>query len=183
MSNSTTQKKLGQNFHENAGSASADSNSRSLPKLNVIIPGIVFITILVGIYFINPDSKTLRKDHSGTTPYGKIKIPADGFETVAVETKNMDAGQYVWLAVNNPKLKLAWSKQQLPCNTNFNTAIIDDGPEGHYTRSMYVSNKICHTQWKEWQTSHSSGSLHLPPDSKRLDSVKLILKSKNYDIS
>ena len=59
------------------------------------------------------------------------------------------------------------------------TTILEEGPKGPFILSMYVLNKNFHNQWKVWQDRKIFGGLHLPPDSKRLDSVNLILVNAN----
>ncbi len=117
-----------------------------------------------------------------TSPRGKIISPVEGTVTgneinVVCETKNIEPGSYIWLAVDKPKLGLCWAKAfSLPINTRVRTTIHEGGPKEPYRLSLYILNENYNTQWQDWKNHDIFGGLHMPPDSKRLASVELILK-------
>ncbi|GEM_PF-3536776 len=118
---------------------------------------------------------------SSTKPYGKLFSPTTGSRTgrkvnVSGETRNLDVGQYVWLAVDKPDIGLCWPKAgRIKLNTKFMTTIYEGGPQGHYTLSLYAVNKLINDQWQEWLDHKIFGGLPMPPDKRRLDAVILTL--------
>jgi len=169
--NEIIKEKFKQAIAENTESKS-DEFSR-LPKSVFIIPGIVFITIIAATYFFNP--------YSNLGPIGKIEMRIAGSKTgkevkVVGETRNITEGQFVWLAVDKPGIGLCWPKKLIAANAKFSTTILEEGPKEEFTLSLYMLDENFHKQWKEWQDHKIFGGLHLPPETKRLKSVRLILK-------
>ncbi|MCK5100754.1 MAG: hypothetical protein KAR45_21765 [Desulfobacteraceae bacterium] len=118
---------------------------------------------------------------SDTTPQGKILLPAAGTITghevsVICETKNLEPGTCVWLAVDKPDIGLCRPKgSSIPANTKIQTTIYEGGPKEQYRLSLYALNENYNTQWQDWIDRKIFGGLPMPPDSKRLASVTLIL--------
>lgn len=115
-----------------------------------------------------------------TKPFGEIITPTPGTTTgctvrVVGKTANLEPGQHAWLAVDKPSLHLCWPKGELPQNINFATTIFEEGPKEGYALSLYIVNKTVNDQWAEWLKAQRHGGLPMPPDNKRLDSVRLIL--------
>ena len=169
--NDSLKKQFKQAIIENTETNSFQLEKQSLPISIFIIPGIFFTLILAATYFLNP--------YSNTGPIGKIKTPKVGSVTqkefkVVGETRNIESGQYIWLAVDKPGIGLCWPKVQIAANTKFSTSILEEGPKGSFTLSIYILNKNFHEQWKGWQDRKIFGGLHMPPKSKRLNSVKLV---------
>lgn len=138
---------------------------------------IIFCIIMAGFIHITSSSTP----GPSTNPMGKIRSPVAGSETgkevnIVGETKNIGVGQYVWLAIDKPDLGLCWPKMHVLGNTKFSTNILEEGPKEAYRLSLYVLNEIFHKQWKEWQDRKIFGGVHMPPESKRLDQVTLLLK-------
>ena len=172
--NDKLKEKLKSALRENADSQTAEIKTQTLAKSVFIILCIVFFVILTGTYFLNP--------YSELGPQGKIKSPPAGSETgkevrVIGETKNIEPGQYIWLVVDKPEIGLCWPKMSVKPNTKFSTTILEEGPKGDFMLSKYVLNEIIHSQWKEWQDRDMFGGVNMPPKSKRLDSIKLVLKN------
>ncbi len=165
--------KFKQALKENANPDPVELEKQSLPRSIFIIPSIAFIVILFATYLINP--------YAGIDFQGKIESPKAGSETekevkVIGETKNIEPGQYIWLAVDKPGIGLCWPKTHIASNTKFSTTILEEGPKETFFISLYVLNENFHNQWKDWQNRKIFGGVHLPPESKRIDSIELILK-------
>ena len=113
-------------------------------------------------------------------PCAKITTPSPGSITgthvkVIGDTRNIESGQYIWLAVDKPHLGLCWPKSpQLPPNTGFSTVIYEHGPEEPYTLSIYAVNKTVNDHWQDWLNRERDGGLPMPPDNRRLFSVRLV---------
>ena len=171
--NGKIKEELKEALKDNAALDQIGSKKQSIPKSIFIILAIAFIVILLGTYLLNPYAKD-----SG--PYGEIISPIAGTEIgnivkIVGETKNIESGQYIWLAVDKPGIGSCWPKKYVPGNTKFSTSILEEGPKGVFTLSLYILNENFHKQWKEWQGKKIFGGVHLPSESKRLDSAKLIL--------
>jgi hypothetical protein len=83
----------------------------------------------------------------------------------------------VWLAVDKPKIGLCWPKgYKIPINTKIQTTIYEGGPKEPYRLSLYAFNETWSNNWQHWIDHQIFGGLPMPPDSKRLASVVLILK-------
>lgn len=112
---------------------------------------------------------------------GKIFSPAPGSLTgnqvkVTGQTTNLEPGQYVWLAVDKPNLGICWPKApRIKQNCKFSTTIYEGGPKEPYTLSLYVVSKTVNDHWQEWLDAGRIGGLTMPPDKRRLDSVRLTL--------
>jgi len=61
-------------------------------------------------------------------------------------------------------------------NVKFITTIYEHGPKELYILSLYVVTKTVNDQWQEWVDREMFSGLPMPPDKRRLDSVRLILK-------
>ncbi len=119
-----------------------------------------------------------------TEPTGKIIAPIPGTitgnkVTVILETKNLELGTCVWLAVDKPELGLCWPKaHRIEPNTKVQVEIFEEGPKEPYRLSLYTLNEYFDKQWQEWIDHDMFGGLHMPPASKRLASVELVLGSQ-----
>ena len=104
--------------------------------------------------------------------------PSPGHEVkITTETRNLEHGQYVWLTVDKPDIGLCQPKiSKIMQNTKFMTTIYEGGPKEPYTLSLYAVTKTVNDQWQEWVNKKMFGGLPMPPDKRRLDSVRLILK-------
>ncbi len=149
-----------------------------------IIAATSFITLCIISFLYISTSLFSSQDTeiSETAPWGKIISPAAGTTTgeqiiITGETKNLESGHYVWLAVDKPRIGLCWPKQSIrEPDTKFRTTIFEGGPYEPYMLSLYILNKTLNDQWQEWVDKKMFGGLPMPPDARRLDSVKLILK-------
>jgi len=151
-------------------------SSNNLPpsKQRITIIGTVILCILVAIV------TQLSSNPEPTKLYGKIMSPIAGTTTgteikVSAETKDLEPGQYVWLAVDKPEIDLCWPKMSAPANTRFMTTIKEAGPTGNYTVSLYAVPKTINDQWQEWLDQGRFGGLPILPEDRRLDSVDLLL--------
>lgn len=142
----------------------------------------VFIVIIICIVIFGVQySNTIFSSDSVTGPYGKIISPSAGSATgkdvgVMGETRNLEPGQHVWLAVDKPDLGLCWPKSpRIKPNVKFKTTIYEGGPKEPYRLSLYALNKGLNDRWKEWLEKEMQGGVPMPPDKRRLDSVRLML--------
>lgn len=168
----TLKDKLKQALEENADKSQKPKKNKT-PLLIIIIVAL----IIIGLQY----STSIFSTGSSTDPQGKITTPADGSSTgkevrVVGETKNINAGQYIWLAIDKPDLGLCWPKKRILRNTRFSTTILEEGPKEAYRLSLYVLNETFHDQWKDWRDQKIFGGLHMPPESQRLDQITLLLE-------
>ena len=172
------------------------SGNQKRPKRTPIIVLIAMCLLIFGLqystnFFASSQPKPVNmttppqveiQTKQTTKPQGKIISPVEGTVTgneisVICETKNIEPGSYIWLAVDKPELGLCWAKAfSLPINTRVQTTIHEGGPKEPYRISLYILNESYNTQWQDWKDHEIFGGLHMPPDSKRLASVELILK-------
>ena len=144
----------------------------------ITLTSFVTICLVAFLYF----GSSLFSIEATTNPMGKISLPVAGSSTgndvkVTAETRNLEPGQYVWLAVDKPDIGLCWPKaQRIEQNLKFMTTIYECGPKEPYTLSLYAVTKTVNDQWQEWIDRKMFGGLPMPPDKRRLDSVRLILK-------
>ena len=85
-------------------------------------------------------------------------------------------GQHVWIAIDKKEVKFWWPKCNLEPNDGFRTDIHDGGPPGLYSISLYVLDQTHHEMWSSWMQHNKFGGLHMPPTSRRLDTVRVLLK-------
>ena len=171
--NDNLKERIKQALKEGTNSESAEIEKKPLPRSIFIIPGFVFAVILIGTYLLSSQIKA--------GPQGKIKSPVVGSETgkvvrVVGETKNIEPGQYVWIVVDKPEIGLCWPKVPIDANTKFSTTILEEGPKGPFSLSLYVLTEHFHKQWTEWKNQEIFGGLPMLPESRRLDLIRLVLK-------
>ena len=144
----------------------------------IALTSFVTFCLVAFLYF----GSSLFSIKSSTDPMGKISSPVVGSSTghevkITAETRNLEPGQYVWMAVDKPNIGLCWPKApRIKQNIKFLTTIYEGGPKEPYTLSLYVVTKTINDQWQEWLDRKMFGGLPMPPDKRRLDSVRLILK-------
>lgn len=144
----------------------------------IALASFVTFCLMAFLYF----GSSLFSVKSSTGPMGKISSPVHGSSTghevkIIAETQNLENGHYVWLVVDKPDIGLCWPKvSKIRQNTKFMTAIYEGGPKEPYTLSLYAVTKTVNDQWQEWVDREMFGGLPMPPDKRRLDSVRLILK-------
>ncbi len=153
---------------------------RARPKrtttYRIIVLSSLITTCLILLLFLGP---SLFSSPPPKGPWGKIHLPTPGSETgptvgVRAETRNIPAGQYLWLAVDKPALGLCWPKfDHIHPNIMFQTTIQEGGPKEFYTISLYSLNETLNDQWTQWMDRQLLGGLPIPPDSRRLASVRL----------
>ena len=146
------------------------------PKASPIIVILVVCLSLIGAIYVNK----LMFPKPGTGAWGKITSPRAGTKTskevnVTAETKNLESGQYVWLAVDKPEIGLCWPKMQVKTNTHVKTKIFEEGSKGVYALSLYVLPKTINNKWEDWLDKELFGGVPMLPDKRRLDSVMLVL--------
>ncbi len=150
---------------------------------NSIMKTALFLTSICFAVVIVSQAIVLFSSEKVTGPYGKIIEPLSGITTgkevgITGETWNFEPGQYVWQAVDKPKIGLCWPKSpQIIPNTEKKTTIYEGGPREPYTVSLSVVNKTINDQWQQWLEKRMFGRQPLLPDKRRLDSVILILGS------
>ena len=166
-------------IRDNSDRNHSGSNPPPLKRHKVIISTSV-TAICIPIFFLS--LSVLFSGTKATAPWGAISAPRPGAVTgtdvkVVGETRNIEPGQYIWLAVDKPRLGLCWPKSpRLSPNTNFSTVIYEGGPEEPYTISIYAVNKTVNDQWQEWIAKERFGGLPMPPEIRRLASVTLLKK-------
>ena len=144
----------------------------------IALTSFVTFCLMAFLYF----GSSLFSIKPSTGPMGKISSPVAGSSTghevkITAETENLEHGQYVWLVVDKPDIGLCWPKvSKIMQNTKFMTTIYEGGPKEPYTLSLYAVTKTVNDQWQEWVDREMFGGLPMPPDKRRLDSVRLILK-------
>lgn len=152
-------------------------NQKSLLYKIIAITSIT--TLAAVLFFYSAGSLFSSPEHTG--PWGEISSPTAGTITGAAvkvvgATKNIEPGQYVWLAVDKPDLGLCWPKVPgIAPNTGFSTVIDESGPREPYSLSLYAVTKTINDQWQNWLAEGKFGGLPMPPDNRLLDSVELIL--------
>lgn len=146
-------------------------------KTAPVIVALIAVIITTAILF-----STVESDQP-SGPYGKIISPSAGSQTgssvyVTAETRNLPPGQHVWLAVDKPDLGLCWPKKlRIRPNTKFRATVYEGGPNEPYNISLYVLNETLHNQWTDWIDRKLMGGLPMPPENRRLDTVKLLKKT------
>ncbi len=174
MSQKDIKNKLKEALEANAQRETSESHNR---KPFILIACITFLGAVMLFGYVLLFSNTPTRG-----PWGQIKKPAHGKTTgqkvrVTGETKNIESGQYIWLAVDKSDIGLCWPKMHITeSNTNFRTTVMEEGLEEPYSLSLYLVNQTIHEQWKEWLEHEIFGGLHMPPERKRLDSVRLLLE-------
>ena len=173
------------------------SENQKRPKRTPIIVLIVMCLLIFGLQYSTTKFSSSTQQNSaniitppnieipseqGTSPQGKIISPVEGTVTgnevsVICETKNIAPGTYLWLAVDKPEIGLCWPKgfSNIEPNTKLKINILEEGPKEEYRLSLYALNENYNTQWQDWIDHKIFGGLHIPPDSKRLTSVTLVL--------
>ena len=156
----------------------ADYTKPQTLKQQILNYLISVILIVVFLYF----GATLFSSEPQAGPYGVIHSPGPMTKTktcvkVVGETRNLEPGQYVWLAVDKPQLGLCWPKApKLKPNCKWATEIYEEGPNEPYRLSLYAVNEHTHKQWSQWLDKKIFGGVTMPGDDRRLDSVTLILE-------
>ena len=142
----------------------------------LIVSVITTLCLVLFIFSIN----IISSETYPTGPWAKIAFPSHGTTTgtdvkITAETRNIEPGQYIWLAVDKPDLGLCWPKPpRLLPNTGFSTNIYEGGPTEPYRVSIYAVNKTLNDQWLDWLEKKRDGGLPMPPKYRRLASVILV---------
>ena len=177
MAENDLKKKIIQAITENKDPNQSNSNNQKKSLRSVIISSVAVTSCLVFlILFLNG----LFSETTPTGPWAKISLPSPGTTTgtnvkITAETRNIEPGQYIWLAVDKPKLGLCWPKPlKLHPNTAFATSIHEGGPNEPYRVSIYAVNKTLNDQWEDWVNRNLLSGLPMPPKTRRLASVVLI---------
>jgi len=146
----------------------------------MIVSALTTLCLVLFIFFIN----NLFSEPHPTGPWARITFPLSGTTTgtnvkITAETRNIEPGQHIWLAVDKPDLGLCWPKSHpLHPNTRFSTIINERGPNGAYRVSIYAVNKTLNDQWEDWVKMKRLGGLPMPPEQRQLASVNLV-KAEN----
>jgi hypothetical protein len=140
---------------------------------------IISILVLIALVFL---SKTnVFSPESSIRVTGKIISPlnkstVDKEILVVGETKNVNAGQYIWLAFDNPKFRTCWPRIQVQGNIEFSITILEKSLKDDLRLSLYVMNEKRHKKWIEWQSTQKPSGVKMPSGRKYLDHVNIILK-------
>lgn len=140
---------------------------------------IIAILILIGLVFI---SKTnIFNSEPRITATGTIISPLNnasvGTEFIVVgETNSVNAGQYIWLAFDNPEFRTSFPRVRVAGNDKFRATIIEKRLKDHFRLSLYVLNEGEHKKWIEWQNTQNSQGVKMPTGGKHLDHTTIVLK-------
>ena len=134
---------------------------------------LVFLALHFGINIFNT-KPTLRVTGEIISP---LKNDVTGKEIKVVgETKNVNAGQYIWLAFDNLEYSKSWPKTHIPGNIEFNTIVLEEELKEDQRLSMYLLNEKLHKQWKEWQRKENPLGVRMLSGKRHLDFVSLVLE-------
>ncbi|EMS79171.1 hypothetical protein [Desulfotignum phosphitoxidans] len=142
----------------------------------MIVSALTTLCLVLSILFIN----NLFSKAPPPGPWARITFPLPGTTTgtkvkITAETRNIEPGQHIWLAVDKPDLELCWPKSpRLMPNTGFSTTIYERGPNEPYRVSVYAVTKTLNDQWEDWVNKKQLGGLPMPPKQRRLASVVLV---------
>jgi hypothetical protein len=144
----------------------------------MIVSALTTLCLVLFILFIN----NLFSEPPLLGPWARITFPLPGTTTetnvkITAETRNIEPGQHIWLAVDKPDLELCRPKSpRLMPNTGFSTTICERGPNGPgpYRVSVYAVTKTLNDQWEDWVNKKQLGGLPMPPKQRRLASVVLV---------
>ena len=144
-------------------------------NIGILFTALIVLLVIIGLQY----STTLFSSAQSRGPYGKIHSPKNGATTgsdvkITAETRNLVPGTYVWIAVDKPNLDLCWPKKLVKANIKFRTDILEEGPKERYGLSIYALNETLHNQWQEWKDKQIFGGLPMPPDNRRLDTVRVM---------
>ncbi len=173
----------------------ATPRAQKRPKRTPVLIAIIMCLFIFGLSYSTSVFKSPQQEpvnittippvetppEADTKPTGNIIAPVTGTTTgnnvtVIIETKNLELGTCVWLAVDKPDLGLCWPKaHRIEPNTKVQVQILEEGPKESYRLSLYTLNEYFDNQWQDWIDHKMFGGLHMPPDSKRLASVTLTL--------
>jgi hypothetical protein len=146
----------------------------------MIVSALTALCLVLFILFIN----NLFSKTPPPGPWARITFPLPGTTTgtnvkITAETRNIEPGRHIWLAVDKPNLELCWPKSpRLMPNTGFSTTIYERGPNEPYWVSVYALNKTLNDQWEDWVNKKRLGGLPMPPKQRRLASVVLVKMEK-----
>ena len=177
MAENDLKNKIIQAIKENKDPKQPPSTPRKKSLYSVMI--VSAITTLCLVLFISSINNLSSEPHP-TGPWAKITFPLPGTATgtnvkITAETRNIEPGQHIWIAVDKPDLELCWPKlPRLLPNTGFSTSIFERGPNEPYRVSIYAVNKIINDQWLDWLDRKQLGGLPMPPKNRRLASVVLV---------
>ncbi len=140
------------------------------------ITAILFLAFLVlhfGIDIFNTEP-TLRVTGEIISP---LKNAVTGKEIKVVgETKNVNVGQYIWLAIDNLEYGKCWPKTHVPGNIEFSTIVLEEELKSDQRLSLYLLNEKLHKQWKEWQSKENPLGVRGLSGKRQLDFVSLVLE-------
>lgn len=144
-------------------------------KTVIIISILIFIAL---VFLSKTNIFTLEPPINAT---GKIISPLNKGTigpkfVVAGETKGVNAGQFVWLAFDNPEYRTTFPRAQIPGNEKFKVTIIEKQLNDHLRLSLYVLNDAEHKKWIAWQNTQNAKGIKMPTGRKHLDHANLVLK-------
>jgi hypothetical protein len=146
----------------------------------MIVSALTTLCLVLFILFIN----NLFSEPHQPGPWARITFPLPGTTNgtnvkITTETRNIEPGRHIWLAVDKPDLELCWPKSpRLMPNTGFSTTIYERGPAEPYWVSVYAVTKTLNDQWEDWVKMKRLGGLPMPPENRRIDSV-VLMKMEN----
>jgi hypothetical protein len=140
---------------------------------------IIAILISIGLVFISKTNIFTSEpsiNATGTIISPLNKATLDSEFIVTGETKRVAAGQYAWLAFDNPEFHTCFPKVQVPRNDKFRATIIEKRLTDQLRLSLYVLNEAEHKKWIEWQNTPNFEGIKMPTGRKYLDHANIILK-------
>ncbi len=143
------------------------------PFIITAILFLVFLALLFGTDIFNTDP-ALRVVGKIISPLKKAVV---GKEIKIVgATKNVNVGQYIWLAIDNPEFSKCWPKKHIPGNIEFSTIVLEKELKGDLRLSMYLLNEKLHKQWSEWQSKENPRGVRMLSGNRHLYYVNLVLE-------
>lgn len=147
--------------------------NKKKPLIITVILFLIFFGFLVKSNVFNPEP-SIKVTGRIISPLSATTI--DKELIVVCETKNVNAGQYIWLAFDKPEFRACWPLIQVPGNREFSAPILDRSLKDGLRLSMYVLNETRHKKWIEWQGTQKSEGVKMPMGSQHLHHINIILK-------
>jgi hypothetical protein len=165
---------------DNSGKPLEEDTDKPVYVVNKKQPFIITV-ILVLVFLVVFFTTNVFNPKPGMQVTGKIISPLnrttiDKEIIVVGETKNVNAGQYIWLAFDNSEFRTCWPRIQVPGNIEFSITILEKSLKDDLRLSLYVMNEKRHKKWVEWQGTQNPRGVKLISGRNHLHYVNIILK-------
>jgi len=168
------------NHKDNSAQLPEEDQDNSVTAKTGKMP-IIIIAILILVCLVVLSKTNIFTTEPPINATGKIISPLNkdtiGSEFVVEgKTKNVNNGQYVWLAFDNPEYRTSFPRAIVPGNEEFKVTIIEKYLDDHLRLSLYVLNEAEHKEWLGWENKKEAKGLKMPTGRKHLDHANLVLK-------